>query len=99
MLRTCINSSAPRSGSALPCKPSPPKSGSIAPARLQPPRLPARQKQLVRSQNGALTGDARSFPHESGVHSLPAASKASERSEEHTSELQSLRHIVCRLLL
>src|SRR5258705_6095579 len=28
-------------------------------------------------------------------HSLPK----SERSEEHTSELQSLRHLVCRLLL
>src|SRR5205814_8712985 len=26
-------------------------------------------------------------------------SESSERSEEHTSELQSLRHLVCRLLL
>src|SRR5258705_4386931 len=31
------------------------------------------------------------------IPSLP--SEASSRSEEHTSELQSLRHLVCRLLL
>src|SRR5947199_1190831 len=31
--------------------------------------------------------------------SQPIASTASGRSEEHTSELQSLRHLVCRLLL
>src|SRR5438045_7066886 len=30
---------------------------------------------------------------------LPAAARAVRRSEEHTSELQSLRHLVCRLLL
>src|SRR5437899_9582000 len=29
----------------------------------------------------------------------PAAGRARCRSEEHTSELQSLRHLVCRLLL
>src|SRR5258705_4577180 len=29
----------------------------------------------------------------------PGASKIEMRSEEHTSELQSLRHLVCRLLL
>src|SRR5205814_3612859 len=31
--------------------------------------------------------------------SSPPASSPSPRSEEHTSELQSLRHLVCRLLL
>src|SRR5262245_12162875 len=30
---------------------------------------------------------------------LPCASGTKTRSEEHTSELQSLRHLVCRLLL
>src|SRR5262245_64858720 len=30
---------------------------------------------------------------------LPVISPANTRSEEHTSELQSLRHLVCRLLL
>src|SRR5258705_8880686 len=38
-----------------------------------------------------------------GRHSVPANAYpiviADERSEEHTSELQSLRHLVCRLLL
>src|SRR5205814_9217051 len=29
----------------------------------------------------------------------PSRSRAAPRSEEHTSELQSLRHLVCRLLL
>src|SRR5437899_6075524 len=34
------------------------------------------------------------------VHSEPSPWKrAKKRSEEHTSELQSLRHLVCRLLL
>src|SRR5262245_62859281 len=37
-----------------------------------------------------------------GASSTPGASKmrpSGSRSEEHTSELQSLRHLVCRLLL
>src|SRR5437899_8474507 len=36
--------------------------------------------------------------HGSGRH-LGAVGGRVERSEEHTSELQSLRHLVCRLLL
>src|SRR5258705_4717326 len=32
-------------------------------------------------------------------HAAPIPSNARTRSEEHTSELQSLRHLVCRLLL
>src|SRR5438045_5160638 len=31
--------------------------------------------------------------------SMTTSAKPSDRSEEHTSELQSLRHLVCRLLL
>src|SRR5205814_10098417 len=34
-----------------------------------------------------------------GVHGLRAGLAPRLRSEEHTSELQSLRHLVCRLLL
>src|SRR5262245_64919057 len=34
-----------------------------------------------------------------GITSGTAALVEAERSEEHTSELQSLRHLVCRLLL
>src|SRR5438045_7939799 len=33
------------------------------------------------------------------IHALTALKKTPLRSEEHTSELQSLRHLVCRLLL
>src|SRR5258705_6957458 len=33
------------------------------------------------------------------LHDLPAFLQVRHRSEEHTSELQSLRHLVCRLLL
>src|SRR5437899_6332554 len=33
------------------------------------------------------------------VYQLPGITMAGLRSEEHTSELQSLRHLVCRLLL
>src|SRR3712207_8798848 len=33
------------------------------------------------------------------VHALPARSSELERSEEHTSELQSRQYLVCRLLL
>src|ERR1035438_9692300 len=34
-----------------------------------------------------------------GARSGPGVGRRSQRSEEHTSELQSLRHLVCRLLL
>src|SRR5258705_2820507 len=33
------------------------------------------------------------------LHGVPGVQPVSPRSEEHTSELQSLRHLVCRLLL
>src|SRR5437660_6652153 len=46
---------------------------------------------------------AKSLPYlalaRSSNSSTVAASKASRRSEEHTSELQSRGHLVCRLLL
>src|SRR5262245_63891095 len=34
-----------------------------------------------------------------GIHLSGAPARRRDRSEEHTSELQSLRHLVCRLLL
>src|ERR1035438_10582753 len=40
---------------------------------------------------------SRAFP-ETSVSTLDAALALDARSEEHTSELQSLRHLVCRLL-
>src|SRR5262245_65279984 len=37
--------------------------------------------------------------HEAAIEAYRQAAEAFKRSEEHTSELQSLRHLVCRLLL
>src|SRR5437899_4877571 len=47
-------------------------------------------------QGGADQGAARQPATDSGLEGRVASGK---RSEEHTSELQSLRHLVCRLLL
>src|ERR1035441_4968375 len=46
-------------------------------------------------------GDPLSFDFQTPPHIIEAVYKAMRdgRSEEHTSELQSLRHLVCRLLL
>src|SRR2546422_1604832 len=52
------------------------------------------------AQQGNLLGrldDAQSIRHGPGVHELPTRERT--RSEEHTSELQSRLHLVCRLLL
>src|SRR5438045_1180391 len=50
-------------------------------------------RSLCHSGSGPPTGP-RGKPAASARQAVPA-----ERSEEHTSELQSLRHLVCRLLL
>src|SRR5258705_937321 len=54
--------------------------------------------------NSSRTENTRSFARDfsssrrrSGCS--PSATSSDSRSEEHTSELQSLRHLVCRLLL
>src|SRR5258705_5665867 len=52
------------------------------------------QRQAVEGEN-----DARQRGGEIGAGPTPPRWRASFRSEEHTSELQSLRHLVCRLLL
>src|ERR1035438_10849824 len=44
-------------------------------------------------------GSERSEPTRAVRRHLPDERRALTRSEEHTSELQSLRHLVCRLLL
>src|SRR5262245_63930454 len=43
--------------------------------------------------------EARNWQSCQTTYTFPAPSTSAERSEEHTSELQSLRHLVCRLLL
>src|SRR2546422_8220990 len=55
----------------------------------------------LRVVEGAREGGAAAVP-ETGVRLVdlqPARDHAGERSEEHTSELQSRLHLVCRLLL
>src|SRR2546422_2480974 len=51
---------------------------------------------LFRSRFDATGEHSRSFV---GSRSRGAASRSAARSEEHTSELQSRLHLVCRLLL
>src|SRR5262245_64008462 len=49
-----------------------------------------------------LVRHAEFFPTPSEIYTMASATvgdDAPKRSEEHTSELQSLRHLVCRLLL
>src|SRR5438045_5622137 len=48
---------------------------------------------------GRLSRSSRKSVRRASTGSGVNAAKKRERSEEHTSELQSLRHLVCRLLL
>src|SRR5205814_7585176 len=54
------------------------------------------------SKNAVLSSPTR-FARDCGITTatfiLPSPTSTIPRSEEHTSELQSLRHLVCRLLL
>src|ERR1035438_10675531 len=52
-------------------------------------------------ENGSRTGACRGaiLPRAQLLRGLRRAQESGPRSEEHTSELQSLRHLVCRLLL
>src|SRR5436853_5996675 len=55
---------------------------------------------LFRSGRPAVgPAPCRTGPPRPGAPSGPAGCRRRPRSEEHTSELQSLRHLVCRLLL
>src|SRR5205814_9251244 len=73
------------------------------------PRLGAERLELDRLERKAEVADAqRAHPglerrhleeEERPVGGLQLLPRGEHRSEEHTSELQSLRHLVCRLLL
>src|SRR5262245_65252605 len=67
------------------------RSGGL-PSALQLPGLDVR---LPQSGPSAGAGTEIRVPGVGSVGTLPKL----DRSEEHTSELQSLRHLVCRLLL
>src|SRR5436853_5381223 len=64
-------------------------SASAASSRTRGRTLGASNRSCRTCRRCASTAEARPPDHHSG----------SGRSEEHTSELQSLRHLVCRLLL
>src|SRR3989449_3873920 len=81
---------------------------SLAPARVAREVCTGQPAARVRPQRGGETGR----PHATGevcgrgeargvapVHEHDARTRADTRSEEHTSELQSRLHLVCRLLL
>src|ERR1035441_407590 len=59
-----------------------------------PPPPPPRAPRHLRRHHAALTQNKKKGPHRTRPPDPPR-----NRSEEHTSELQSLRHVVCRLLL
>src|ERR1035438_7752709 len=66
----------------------------------RPPRSTLFPYTTLFRSSGTVTGSA--FDSEPALHhfdQLPRNGEAQPRSEEHTSELQSLRHLVCRLLL
>src|SRR5262245_64899038 len=54
---------------------------------------------LFRSAEHAGVLPAQAFQNRDRLHLLLDENEDEDRSEEHTSELQSLRHLVCRLLL
>src|SRR5205814_8613667 len=51
------------------------------------------------ANDGSFVNDSVRSSRSAMTRSNSAAAAACSRSEEHTSELQSLRHLVCRLLL
>src|SRR5262245_8962875 len=62
-------------------------------------RDPLRHKRRRRKPRRGDQHDARQAPQHWRVATQGAPGERGKRSEEHTSELQSLRHLVCRLLL
>src|SRR5258705_9181653 len=54
---------------------------------------------LYQGHDSLFTGVAQRFNDGDRVGALGNTGEKGIRSEEHTSELQSLRHLVCRLLL
>src|ERR1035438_10600471 len=72
---------------------------AVAPAvwNLRPGRFTEALLMIVWAHGGLLAN--RNIPIFMIVAAPPVAAAIQQRSEEHTSELQSLRHLVCRLLL
>src|SRR5689334_23455522 len=61
--------------------------------------IPARPSSATRSSSGAARRTTRATRYPSRPNRAATEQPRSKRSEEHTSELQSQFHLVCRLLL
>src|SRR5205814_9986882 len=62
------------------------------------PGVPASASTTRRHGSGSISARPTAW-HSASTSTRESTRSARERSEEHTSELQSLRHLVCRLLL
>src|SRR5438046_7525480 len=98
--RTCVcaRSASARSTSRRPMTPEPPGSTGAAGAADLPEPPEPRLRRRPRSARPADSGEDNRAGGLLLVHAHPDDESFS-RSEEHTSELQSLTNLVCRLLL
>src|SRR5262245_62839411 len=74
------------------------RSSDLGYGRRGNPDGPGRREPLARAAERLGVEDQVELEHRLSVH-VETLRGTGERSEEHTSELQSLRHLVCRLLL
>src|ERR1035441_2807597 len=81
-------------------QPAPVVVNTLAPAPAQtPPPLPARNEGDALKKSSLVFVSGNSGASASVIRPASGTAEPALRSEEHTSELQSLRHLVCRLLL
>src|ERR1039458_16910 len=75
---------------------------NIAPTTFQPVIRSDKEtgaRELVLMRWGLVPFFTKKLSDVKGISTINAKAETVERSEEHTSKLQSLRHLVCRLLL
>src|SRR5437899_9048068 len=75
------------------------EAGAAAAPGGQAPRDPSGAEARPSSSPGAPRGDPAPMSDDDIQRAIEVLRRRINRSEEHTSELQSLRHLVCRLLL
>src|SRR2546429_5402814 len=80
------------------CKPQK-SSAAIFPTHTKSNPRPVRRKLVSLTANASIKTSTASIPHETVIKPVFIFRASMKRSEEHTSELQSRLHLVCRLLL